>query len=224
MPLASLLIVVAVALLRVDPADCSDEASWLAENAKRPGVISLPSGLQYKVLKSGPKNGTHPGLWARCTVSYEGKLVDGTVFDSSAKHKKPVSVFLPARVVDGWREALLLMRPGDQWQLFVPSKLGYGSRGAGKAIPPDSTLIFELTLVAVQPADFMLRDVGSTGFQVWMVLLVVVVPPIAWYFCRTCRTHESNLQGTRGEDKVELVPAMDSMSDVSSPATLPSSS
>ena len=219
MSLASLLFA-AVVLIRSAPAECANEASWLAENAKQPGVVTLASGLQYTVLKSGPEDGAHPTLWARCAISYEGKLVDGTVFDSSAKHKKPVSVFSPARVIDGWREALLLMKPGDKWQLFVPSKLGYGSAGAGDRIPPDSTLIFELTLVAVRPADFLFRDVGSTGFQVWMVLLVIGFPPLA---CAFRRLHKSNLEGSKCGDKAELVPAMDSTSDASPPPSPPHS-
>ena len=121
---------------------------FLAENATREGVKTLPSGLQYKIINSG--SGATPGATDRVTVHYRGTLIDGTEFDSSYSRNKPAS-FGVNRVVAGWTEALQLMQEGDKWQLFIPPKLGYAERGAGRKIPPNSALIFEVELLAVNP-------------------------------------------------------------------------
>jgi FKBP-type peptidyl-prolyl cis-trans isomerase len=119
---------------------------FLAENAKRDGVVSLPSGLQYRVLEPG--SGRQPAATDTVTVHYRGTLIDGTEFDSSYSRNKPAT-FRADRVIEGWREALQLMPEGAKWELFIPARLGYGERGAGK-IQPDSTLIFEVQLIKVE--------------------------------------------------------------------------
>jgi FKBP-type peptidyl-prolyl cis-trans isomerase len=119
---------------------------FLATNAKRDGVVSLPSGLQYRVLEPG--SGKQPAATDTVTVHYRGTLIDGTEFDSSYSRNKPAT-FRADRVIDGWREALQLMQEGAKWELFIPAKLGYGEKGAGK-IQPNSTLIFEVQLIKVE--------------------------------------------------------------------------
>ena len=121
--------------------------AFLAANGKKEGVTTLPSGLQYKVLAVGKGKSPHPT--DNVTVHYRGTLVDGTEFDSSHKRNAPVT-FGVDRVIPGWKEALPMMMEGAKWQLFVPAKLGYGDRGAGPLIPPNSTLIFEVELISVQ--------------------------------------------------------------------------
>jgi FKBP-type peptidyl-prolyl cis-trans isomerase len=120
--------------------------AFLAENAKRDGVVSLPSGLQYRVLEPG--SGKQPAATDTVTVHYRGTLIDGTEFDSSYSRNKPAT-FRADRVIPGWQEALQLMQEGAKWELFIPAKLGYGERGAGK-IQPNSTLIFEVQLLEVK--------------------------------------------------------------------------
>ena len=120
--------------------------AFLAENGKKEGVVVLPSGLQYKVLKEGA--GESPAPTARVTVQYRGTLLDGTEFDSSYKRNQPAT-FKVNGVIRGWTEALQLMKPGAKWQLFIPANLGYGDRGAGPLVPPGSTLIFEVELLSV---------------------------------------------------------------------------
>src|SRR6267154_4337625 len=132
--------------------DISPQANreYLAANAKKPGVVVLPSGLQYRIIKSGAGQTPHPEDLV--TVSYKGALVDGTVFDQT---KPGETRNLPAgKVVPGWVEALSLMKEGDEWELVIPSDLGYGPQGAGNGdIPGDQTLVFDMTLVSVQPAE-----------------------------------------------------------------------
>lgn len=120
-------------------------AAFLTENATKPGVKALPSGLQYKVINAG--SGATPGVSDKVTVHYRGTLIDGTEFDSSYSRNQPAS-FGVNRVIPGWTEALQLMQEGDKWQLFIPPKLGYAERGAGK-IPANSALIFEVELLSV---------------------------------------------------------------------------
>lgn len=120
--------------------------AFLAENAKKEGVISLPSGLQYKVLKQG--DGIVPQKTDKVKVHYEGRLIDGTVFDASSKHGNEPATFRPDQVIKGWTEALTMMPVGSKWQLFIPQELGYGERAAGQ-IPPYSTLIFDVELVGI---------------------------------------------------------------------------
>lgn len=121
---------------------------FLENNAKQPGVVTLPSGLQYKIVHSGPEGGPHPKLADEVKVHYEGTLIDGTVFDSTLSSGQPAVLEL-AGLVKGWQEALPLMRPGDEWILYIPPKLGYGERGAGGVIPPNATLIFRMQLLGV---------------------------------------------------------------------------
>jgi peptidylprolyl isomerase/FKBP-type peptidyl-prolyl cis-trans isomerase FklB len=125
--------------------------AWLGKNAKLEGVKTLPSGLQYKVVHSGPASGLRPQETDEVKVHYEGKLTDGTVFDSSYERGAPAAMPLKA-LVPGWIEALKLMRPGDEWMLYLPPALGYGAEGSGDGtIPPDSVLIFRIELIDVLP-------------------------------------------------------------------------
>ena len=120
--------------------------SFLEENAKRPGVVTLPSGLQYEVITEG--NGKKPSATDRVKCHYEGTLIDGTLFDSSIKRGEP-AIFCLNQVIKGWVEALQLMTEGAKWKLFIPSELAYGAQQAGEMIPPHSTLIFEVELIEV---------------------------------------------------------------------------
>ena len=120
---------------------------YLKENAKNEGVISLPSGLQYKVLSEG--NGRKPKATDEVVCHYEGFLVDGTVFDSSYQRGEPAT-FPLNQVITGWTEGLQLMQEGAKYRFFIPYRLGYGENGAGTIIPPYSTLIFDVELVKVK--------------------------------------------------------------------------
>jgi FKBP-type peptidyl-prolyl cis-trans isomerase FklB len=121
--------------------------AFLAENKKKEGVKTLPSGLQYKVIKAG--TGKKPKLADTVKAHYRGTLIDGTEFDSSYKRGEPVS-FPVSGVIPGWTEALQLMEEGAKWQLFIPSNLAYGERGMGGVIGPHATLIFEIELISIQ--------------------------------------------------------------------------
>ena len=120
---------------------------FLKENAKKKGVITLPSGLQYRVLRKG--KGPKPKEDDMVTVKYEGRLIDGTVFDSSYKRTPQTNDFRPKQLIKGWTEALTLMPVGSKWEIYVPQELGYGERQAGQ-IPPCSTLIFVMELDAIK--------------------------------------------------------------------------
>ncbi len=121
--------------------------AFLTENKTKEGVVSLPSGLQYKVLQSG--TGPSPKATDTVEANYRGTLIDGTEFDSSYKRGQ-AAVFPVNGVIAGWTEALQLMKVGDKWQLFIPPDLAYGERGAGP-IGPNATLIFDVELVSVKP-------------------------------------------------------------------------
>ncbi len=121
--------------------------AFLAENAKNPDVIVTRSGLQYKVLRQG--DGPVPQSTDRVKVHYEGRLIDGTVFDASSKHGNEPVTFEANRVIKGWTEALCLMPVGSKWQLYIPQELAYGAQKAGQ-IPPYSTLIFDVELVGIE--------------------------------------------------------------------------
>ena len=123
------------------------EEAYLVESASKEGVVSLPSGLQYKVITPG--DGPSPLSTDRVKVHYKGTLVDGTVFDSSYDRGQPASNNVTG-FIKGWVEALLLMQVGSKWELTIPSKLGYGTRGSGDRIPPNSTLLFEVELLAIE--------------------------------------------------------------------------
>jgi FKBP-type peptidyl-prolyl cis-trans isomerase FklB len=121
--------------------------AFLAENKKKEGVITLPSGLQYKVIKAG--SGNKPKATDNVSVHYQGTLTNGTEFDSSYRRGQPVS-FPVNGVIPGWTEALQLMEVGAKWQVVIPSNLAYGDRGAGPQIGPNSTLIFEIELLSIE--------------------------------------------------------------------------
>jgi FKBP-type peptidyl-prolyl cis-trans isomerase len=122
---------------------------FLADNAAKKGVIVLPSGLQYRVLRSG--TGISPtGPMDMVTVTYKGWLIDGTVFDQTQPGQ--TAQFPAGRLIRGWVEALRHMKEGDEWQLVIPASLGYGANGAGATIPPNQTLVFDMQLVSVAPA------------------------------------------------------------------------
>lgn len=120
---------------------------FLEENAKKEGVMTLPSGLQYKVLKEG--TGEKPALTDKVTTHYHGTKIDGSVFDSSVERGQPAT-FPVSGVIPGWTEALQLMPVGSKWQLYVPYDLAYGERGAGQAIGPYETLIFDVELLSIE--------------------------------------------------------------------------
>jgi FKBP-type peptidyl-prolyl cis-trans isomerase FklB len=124
--------------------------AFLAENKAKDGVVALPSGLQYKIVKAG--DGRKPMETDTVECHYRGTLIDGTVFDSSYARGKP-STFKITGVIPGWREAIKLMPVGSKWELFIPPHLAYGEKGAGRNIGPNATLIFEVELVSVTPAE-----------------------------------------------------------------------
>ena len=121
---------------------------FLKDNAQKEGVVTLPSGLQYKVLKQG--DGAIAKASDKVKVKYEGRLIDGTVFDSTDKHGGDPVTFSPNQVIKGWTEALCMMPVGSKWQLYIPQELAYGARGAGKDIPPYSTLIFDVEVIDIE--------------------------------------------------------------------------
>lgn len=138
----------------VDPRAAQNQKladAFLAANARTPGVFTLPSGLEYSIAHSGPPGGISPRPSDQVLVLYEGRLLDGTVFDSSYKRGRP-DVMTVNQLIRAWTEALQKMKPGDQWMLFCPPSLAYGPKGVGP-IPPNSLLIFKLELIQVLPAD-----------------------------------------------------------------------
>ena len=132
---------------KAQEANVSAGKEFLAENAKRDGVITTASGLQYEVLTAG--EGDSPKETDQVSVHYHGTLIDGTVFDSSVERGQPAT-FPVNGVIAGWVEALQLMNPGAKFKLFIPSDLAYGERGAGQMIGPNSTLIFEVELLSIE--------------------------------------------------------------------------
>lgn len=120
---------------------------FLEENGKKDGVITLESGLQYIVIKEG--TGNVPQLTDTVKTHYSGMLIDGTKFDSSYDRGEPIS-FPVTGVIKGWTEALLLMKEGAKWKLFIPADLAYGARGAGGVIPPNAALIFDIELLSIE--------------------------------------------------------------------------
>ena len=131
-------------------ANKKEGAAFLEANKAREGVVALPSGLQYKVLQEG--TGPKPAPTDTVVCNYRGTLLNNTEFDSSYKRGQPAT-FPVNGVIKGWTEALQLMPVGSKWQLFIPAELAYGERGAGGQIGPNSTLIFEVELLSIQPKD-----------------------------------------------------------------------
>lgn len=123
-------------------------AAYLAENAKKDGIKVTKSGLQYQVLKEG--SGKSPKANSNVTVNYEGRLIDGTVFDSSIARNHPAT-FQTSQVIQGWTEGLQLMKEGAKYRFFIPANLGYGQIGSGDVIEPNSTLIFDVELLSINP-------------------------------------------------------------------------
>lgn len=119
---------------------------WLADNARREGVVTLPSGLQYQVLRQG--DGKKPTARDTVRCHYEGMLIDGTLFDSSIQRGVPAE-FALNQVIKGWTEGLQLMQEGAKYRFFIPYELGYGERGAGQSIPPFAALVFDVELIKV---------------------------------------------------------------------------
>lgn len=156
MKLSIVVFAAALALAGCNQADGQEAAkaaadTYMAANAKAEGIKTLPSGLQYKIVRSGPAGGMKPAPQDEVKVHYEGKLISGEVFDSSYARGAPAAMPLAA-LIPAWQEALQLMRPGDEWMLYVPPALGYGEEGAGGGeIPGNSVLIFRIELIDVLP-------------------------------------------------------------------------
>jgi FKBP-type peptidyl-prolyl cis-trans isomerase FklB len=133
---------------------------FLAANSKKPGVVTLPSGLQYQVIKAG--TGPKPKLTDMVRVHYHGTLIDGRVFDSSVDRGQPIELNVNG-VIPGWTEALQLMPVGSKWKLFIPSELAYGDRQAGQLIAPGSTLVFDVELLDIVSQTAPAPAPDSTG-------------------------------------------------------------
>jgi len=141
-------------LVTISAGTSPEGKKYLESNAKKAGVQVTASGLQYKVLVSGPKDGPVPLKNSPCKCHYRGSLIDGTEFDSSYSRSQPAT-FAPNQVIPGWTEAMQLMHEGDKWELTIPSELGYGERGAGQKIPGGAVLVFELEIIEVkEPSAF----------------------------------------------------------------------
>ena len=121
--------------------------TWLEAKAKEDGVVTLESGLMYKVLRDGDGE-NHPKASTSCECHYEGKLIDGTVFDSSYERGSPTS-FAPNQVIKGWTEAMQLMVEGDKWEMYIPSELGYGDSGSPPKIPGGAPLVFQMEILNI---------------------------------------------------------------------------
>ena len=133
------------------PADTNANTAFLSGNSKQPGVVTLPDGLQYKIITSGPAGGAKPRAQDEVKVNYEGALLSGEVFDSSFKRGEPATFPLD-EVIPGWTEVMQLMRPGDEWLVWIPPSLGYGGEDKGP-IPGNSVLKFRVQLLGVLKHD-----------------------------------------------------------------------
>lgn len=153
---ALILVAAALALAACQPkAKAPDQSvaskAFMEKTVKEPGVQVLPSGVAYKVVRSGPATGLKPTLKDEVKVHYEGKLINGRVFDSSYERGAPAAMPLDG-LIPAWQQALQQMRPGDEWILYVPPEQGYGAEGAGGGeIPPNAALIFRIELIDVLP-------------------------------------------------------------------------
>ncbi len=126
--------------------------AFLLQNKQKEGVVTLTSGLQYKVLQKGSGSGVHPTLLDVVKIHYRGTFIDGRVFDSSYQKGKPVS-FPLNRVIAGWSEVVQLMQVGDKWEVYIPHYLAYGENGFGQEIGPNTTLLFEIELLGINEAE-----------------------------------------------------------------------
>jgi len=145
----ALAVAVGVAVAGMAAAGTNEKGkAFLAEKAKEEGVISLPSGLMYKVLRTGD-GANHPTASAPCECHYEGKLIDGTVFDSSYERGSPTT-FAPNQVIKGWTEAMQLMVEGDKWEMYIPSELGYGDSGSPPKIQGGDVLVFQMEIIKIK--------------------------------------------------------------------------
>jgi len=164
-------------LLRLRPAyggTTPEGLKHLEENKKKDGVVVLPSGLQYRVLKSGPEGGKSPLVNSPCETHYKGSTIEGQVFDSSYARDRP-STFAPNQVIKGWTEAMQLMKEGDKWELTVPSELGYGDSGAGGVIKPGAVLIFEMEILKVnEPSPFNIMGMDLATPQGMMIGVMIL--------------------------------------------------
>jgi FKBP-type peptidyl-prolyl cis-trans isomerase FklB len=147
--------------------------AFLAANKTKDGVVTLPSGLQYKILTEG--TGPKPTAADTVVCNYKGTLLNGTEFDNSAKHGGPATFPLNG-VIKGWTEALQLMPVGSKWQLFIPSDLAYGQRGPGGGIGPNSTLVFEVELISIKPKE-PAKDAGQDTGKAPANGVSVIAPP-----------------------------------------------
>ena len=150
---------------------------WLADNSQKDGVVTLPSGLQYKVVRDGGGAGKSPQANSPCKCHYRGTLLDGSEFDSSYRRGQPAT-FAPNQVIAGWTEAMQLMRENDKWELFIPSELAYGDRATG-SIPAGAVLVFELELLSVgeaSPFNIMGVDFSSPK----TILFICMFAFMAW--------------------------------------------
>ena len=129
-------------------ANLAEAEAFLTKNATAEGIQTLPSGVQYKVVKSGPAGGAQPDGNDLVLVNYEGSLIDGTVFDSSFERGQPYATHLD-QVVPGWTAALSQMKVGDEWMIYIPPALGYGEAGGGAKIPANAALVFRVQLLDV---------------------------------------------------------------------------
>lgn len=133
-------------------AEKSKGIAFLEANKKKAGVVTLPSGLQYEVIMKGDANSATPKVEDTVVAHYRGTLIDGKPFDNSYDRGEPLTIPVSG-VIRGWTEILQLMHLGDKWRVFIPSELGYGERGAGNDIPGGATLVFEMELLSIKPAQ-----------------------------------------------------------------------
>lgn len=148
--------------------------AFLDKNKTAPGVVTLPSGLQYKIITEG--KGESPKAQDEVTVNYRGRLIDGTEFDSSYKRNQPFTTRVQGGIIKGWTEALQLMKPGSKWEIYIPSSLAYGERGAGGTIGPDATLIFEIELLSVKAGTVALNPMHGPVASAPLTSDIIKVP------------------------------------------------
>uniref|UniRef100_A0A7R9WUW9 peptidylprolyl isomerase n=1 Tax=Craspedostauros australis TaxID=1486917 RepID=A0A7R9WUW9_9STRA len=147
-------ILVTLLAIAVAAASNPEGIEFLAQNKDKPGVVTTPSGLQYKILNRGAGK-YPPAEKTPCNCHYEGKLLNGEVFDSSYERGEP-TMFSPVQVIQGWREAMPMMVEGDKWELYIPSELAYGAEGAGDSIRPGDVLIFQMELLEILEGERVL--------------------------------------------------------------------